>query len=147
MEKATLKKRILTNLLLIQVVLLIAQFVSGMVINQYENVPFQVNFATFGYTAEGAGYGVHHYLNLFIIFIAALTFLLSVKMKNSLLSKLSLTGLILLVASMLSGTALIYWQANKIYSILMAAFFIAALITYVAAIFVVKKNNAENTAT
>ncbi len=135
----------LRYLFVVEVVLLIVLFISGMVINLFENVPFQVNFAAFGYTVEGAGYGVHHYITLFVIFFGVLALLLSVWMKNSLLSKLSIVGLVSLIISMLGGTALVYFEVNEIYSLVMSAAFISALIVYVAAVFLVKKTNAEKT--
>jgi hypothetical protein len=50
----------LRRLLIVEVVLLLVQFLVGVFVNLYETVPFRVNFGSFAYSAQGLGFGLHH---------------------------------------------------------------------------------------
>jgi len=63
----------------------------------------------------------------------------SLSLKSSLVSKLSVSGFLLLVGAFVSGTAYVYLQKSNFYAIAMGTFFISALIVYVSSIFLIKK--------
>jgi hypothetical protein len=137
-----LKIGFLRKLFIVELVLLFVQFVLGMFVNMYETVPFAVDFTSFAYTLQGVGFGIHHYIALFVLVFAVLALASSLRLKNSLLSKLSVLGLVLLVAAYASGTALIYLEDNDLFSLAMATSFISALIVYVSAIFLARRPQA-----
>jgi len=111
-------------------------FLFGSFVSLYE-VPVQLNFGLFSYT--GIGLEVHHYISIFTLIFGAIAIAFGLKTKNTLVSKLSAAGLVLLVSAFASGVAFVFLQENKLYTIAMSAFFISALITYMSAVFLVKK--------
>ena len=134
----------LRRLLIVGVVLLVVQFLVGMFVNVYEIVPFNVNFGSFAYSAQGIGFGLHHYVGAFVLLFAALVLAFGFRLKNALLTKLSAIGLALLIIAYLSGITLIYLENNYLFSFTMAASFIFALIVYISAIFLTKKANTQD---
>jgi hypothetical protein len=134
----------LRRLLIVEVALLIVQFLVGMFVNLYEIVPFNVNFGSFAYSAKGIGFGLHHYTAIFVLLFAVLALAFSFRLKNAFLTKLSALGLALLIISYGSGTALIFLVNNDLFSLGMAASSVFALIVYVSAIFFTKKANAQD---
>jgi hypothetical protein len=126
----------LRGLFIVQVVLLTVLFMFGNFISLYR-IPIKVNFLFFSYT--GIGLEVHHYIAVSTLILGMLAIVFSLKKKNALLSKLSISGLILLVSAFASGVAFVFLQENNLYTIAMATFFISALITFMSALFLVKR--------
>jgi hypothetical protein len=139
-----LRARFLRGLLVTEIVLLVVLFMFGEFVSFFE-IPIQINFGVFSYA--GIGLEVHHYIAVFTLVSALLAILFSLKMKNNLLSKLSIVGLALLVGAFASGMAFVFLQENKFYSFAMATFFISATIVYLSAIFNVKEEKIQNDAT
>lgn len=135
------------RLLIVEVVFLLVEFLIGMFVNVYEIVPFNVNFGSFAYTAQGIGFGVHHYVAIFVFLFAVAALVFSLRLKNALLTKLSAIGLALVMISYGSGLTLIYLINNYLFSFTMAASFVFALIVYVSAIFLTEKTNAQDSPT
>jgi hypothetical protein len=131
-----LRISVLRNLLIILVVLLGVQFMLGGFMILYP-IPDQVNTEFFSYT--GTGLIVHHYVAAAILVFAVLAMAFGFVIKNSLLSRLSIVGFLLLVGAFVSGIAFVYLQKINLYSIAMGTCFILALTVYLAAIFLVKK--------
>jgi FtsH-binding integral membrane protein len=111
----------------------------GILVNVYEVVPFDVNFGSFAYSAQGIGFGVHHYVGIFVLLFAVSALVFSLKLKNRLLIELSAIGLVLLIGAYGSGITLIYLINNYLFSFTMATSFIFALVVYVSAIFLTPK--------
>ena len=111
-------------------------FMFGQFISIFE-MPVIINFGVFSYA--GIGLEVHHFIAVFSIVLALLTILFCSKTKNTLLITLSTVGLVLLGGAVASGLAFVFLQENKLYSLAMAACFIAAIIAYMSAIFSVKE--------
>jgi hypothetical protein len=132
----SLRANFLRGLLAVEVVLLTVLFMVGQFVSFFE-IPVTISFGVFSYA--GVGLEVHHVIAGFAIALGLLAILFSSKTKNTLLIALSTVGLALLVGAFASGLAFVFLQENKLYSLAMAACFIAAIIAYLSAIFSVKK--------
>jgi len=119
---------------MVEVALLAVQFAVGVNISLF---PIPVNVGFFSFT--GSGLGVHHYIAIGALVLSALSIALSVAMKNSLGSKLSILGFALLIGAFATGAAFVYLAKTSFYAIAMGVFFVFALIAYESAIFLVKK--------
>jgi len=126
----------LRSVLVVEIALLAVQFAIGLNVSLYP-IPTLTNFGLSSYA--GTGLGLHHYISIFALIFAAFAIALSVLMKNSLVSKLSVFGFAVLIGAFLAGTAFVYIQKSSFYAIAMGIFFVLALIVYESAIFQVKK--------
>ena len=135
-----MKTTLVRNLFIIETVLISVEAVVGMVVNLYEVVPFPLNFDSYAYSVQGAGFGVHHYIGALVMLIAILTLAASIRIKNPLFSKISLLGLVLLLISYGGGTLFVFLTPNNFYSLIMATFAMSALVMYTSAIFLVPKD-------
>jgi len=131
-----MKVGFLRSLLFVEIGSLALQFAVGVNISLYP-IPTLTNFGLFSY--GGAGFGVHHYIAIFALIFASFAIALSLVMKNSLVSKLSIFGFTLLVGAFATGIAFVYIQKSSYYAIAMGGFFVLALIVYESAIFLLKK--------
>jgi len=135
LEVLFLRISLLRSLLLVETGLLAVQFAVGVSISLFP-IPAYTNFGLFSLT--GTGLGVHHYISIFALILAAFVTALSFAMKNTLVSKLSIFGLALLIGAFTTGTAFVYLQKNSFYAIAMGVFFVLALIVYESMVFIVK---------
>lgn len=124
------------SLLIIQVLLLTALFLFGRFVSFYE-MPIQAKFSFFSLT--GLGLEVHHYIAILTVIFALLAIVLGLKTKNKLVSKLSAAGLGLLASAFASGLAFVFLEENMLYSFAMSVFFILALVTFLASVFLAKE--------
>ena len=131
-----MKVGFLRDLLFVEIGLLALLFGVGLNVSLYP-IPSLTNFGLFSY--GGTGLGVHHYIAIFALIFAAFAIALSLVMKNSLVSKLSIFGFALLLGAFATGIAFVYIQKSSYYAIAHGIFFVLALIVYESAIFLVKK--------
>ena len=109
-----MQANVLRSLLFVEIALLAVQFLVGLNISLFP-IPALTNFGLSSY--GGTGLGLHHYLAIFAIIFAAFAIALSVLMKNSLVSKLSVFGFALLIGAFLAGPFLFKFR-NPVFTLL-----------------------------
>ena len=135
----SLKTEFLKYLLIAEVALILIQAIIGMYVNLYVIVPFPINFIAFAFSLQGAVFGFHHLFAILILLFAAVIFIFSFRLNSPSLIKTSILGLALLAVSYVGGTAFVFLQPNSLYSLIMAATAIAALVAYTSEIFLVPR--------
>ena len=136
---------LLRYLFIIETVLISIQAIIGMWVNLYVIVPYPINFIAFAFSFQGAVFGFHHLVAIFVLLFAVIAFIFSFGVNHPLLPKFSLLGIVLLAVSYGGGTAFVFLQPNSFYSLVMAATAILALLVYTSSIFLVPRQDGNFT--
>lgn len=119
----------LKKLITLEGVLLFIQFWLGMEINLFVEIPAGAPLNFLGYSG-GAGILAHIANGILILIVASLILIYSVRLTNSLFSKLSIVGIVFVVVAIIGGVFFIIMGLNNSFSMAMAMSFISVYTLY-----------------
>ncbi len=136
MDYNTLKK-----LITLEGVLLFVQFWLGMETNLFVEIPAEAPLNFFGYSG-GLGVLAHIANGALILLVASLILIYSVRLTNSLFSKLSIVGIIFVAVAIAGGVIFITGGLDDSFSMAMAMSFISVYTLYFYEFYLIGRSEA-----